>query len=119
MTKPHYRETDYGFDYGAARVSRVCHDDTRGWVIVQVQTPRDRIHIYVTKTGKARVHNGTGLELLATAREIERLRGLLSECLTKLEACGHVPPPKSPTDLLRRIRAEFSAELPRNGERVR
>ena len=56
----HIKDTKYGFEYGAATVERCCSDETKGWVVISVATPRQRIDIYVTKTGKIRVHsNGT------------------------------------------------------------
>ena len=59
-----YEQTQYGFKFGAADVTRVCSDDKKGWVYLEVQTPRqfERIQIYVTRTGKTRVYKN-GLEL--------------------------------------------------------
>lgn len=48
----HYAETDYGFEYGAAEIIRVCSDDKNGWIVLQVKTPKARLQVYVTKTGK-------------------------------------------------------------------
>lgn len=48
----HYAETDYGFEYGAAEITRVCSDDKKGWIVLQVETPKARLQVYVTKTGK-------------------------------------------------------------------
>ena len=56
-------ETEYGFQYGAASVSRACSDQKKGWVVIEINTPRDDLQIYVTKTGKVRVHRN-GRELL-------------------------------------------------------
>ena len=52
----HYKETDYGFEYGAAEVIRVASDEKKGWVVVEVQSPKSNIRIYVTKTGKIRLY---------------------------------------------------------------
>ena len=51
-------ETAFGFKYGAAIVERACSDETKGWVILMVRTPKypDGLQLYVTKTGKVRVH---------------------------------------------------------------
>ena len=49
--------TQYGFTYGAADVKRICSDDKKGWVVIGIETPRQNIQIYVTKTGKIRVHD--------------------------------------------------------------
>ena len=56
----HYRETLVGFEWGAATVNRLCDDKKKGWIIIGVETPKTRIQIYVTKTGKLRVlsHDG-------------------------------------------------------------
>ena len=51
-----YYGTAYGFQYGAAEVTRIASDDKKGWVLLQVNTPRDNIQVYVTKTGLIRVH---------------------------------------------------------------
>ena len=55
----HFQETDYGFEYGSAKVNRIHSDDKKGYVILGVSSPKGSIQIYVTKTGKIRVwHNG-------------------------------------------------------------
>ena len=46
----------HGFQFGPANVSAVCRDDKKGWVVVGVQTPKHAVQVYVTKTGRARVH---------------------------------------------------------------
>lgn len=53
----HYEETQYGFNYGAAKVTRMFSDAKRGWVTLGVETPKHKspIQVYVTKTGKVRV----------------------------------------------------------------
>lgn len=56
----HYKETAYGFEYGAAKVNRLCSDDKAGWVSIGLSTPRDEVQVYVTKTGKVRVWNKKG-----------------------------------------------------------
>ncbi len=52
----HYRETEYGFEYGAAKVTRMCSDVKKGWIVLRIETPRQDLQVYVTKTGKVRVH---------------------------------------------------------------
>lgn len=60
-----YQETKYGFDYGAAKIERKCSDDKKGWVCLGIETPRATISVYVTKTGKVRIHDHkTGREFL-------------------------------------------------------
>ena len=60
----HYKETQYGFEYGAAKVQRICSDTKRGWVILGVETQKYRgqgcLQIYVTKTGKVRIRDARG-----------------------------------------------------------
>lgn len=56
----HYKETEYGFEFGAASVTRVCSDEKKGWVAIQVASKKQYLQIYVTKTGKIRVHSGDG-----------------------------------------------------------
>lgn len=56
----HYKETKYGFEYGAAKVSRYCSDEKKGWVDLGIETPKGTIQVYVTKTGKIRVYDETG-----------------------------------------------------------
>jgi hypothetical protein len=51
-----YEETNYGFKYGAAEITRIASDDKKGWVVLQVKTPKMVIQIYVTKTGKVRIY---------------------------------------------------------------
>ena len=54
-------KTKYGFKYGSATVDRLCSDDKEGWVLIGVNTPKDNaIQIYVTKTGKIRIHDKNG-----------------------------------------------------------
>lgn len=59
-TMIHYKETEYGFEYGSASVTRMFSDDKKGWVTLGIQTPKHKIpiQIYVTKTGKVRVFYG-------------------------------------------------------------
>ncbi len=52
-----YEETRFGFNYGAAEITRVCSDNKKGWVTIGINTPKTKemIQIYVTKTGKVRI----------------------------------------------------------------
>ena len=52
----HYKETKYGFEYGAATVERVTSDEKNGWVLLTVKTPKAILEIRVTKTGKLTVY---------------------------------------------------------------
>jgi len=51
-----FAEIEYGFQYGAAKVERVCSDKTAGWVVLQLETPRASVQVYVTRTGKIRLY---------------------------------------------------------------
>ena len=53
----HFKETQYGFEWGAATVERCCSDRKKGWVVMRLQTPRIELQVYVTRTGKVRVYN--------------------------------------------------------------
>ena len=50
----HYRETTYGFEYGAARIERTASD--KGYVFLTVVTPRRTMEIVVTPTGLIRTY---------------------------------------------------------------
>jgi hypothetical protein len=54
----HYKETRFGFEYGAAEIQRYFSDDKKGWVIIGLKTKKKDIQIYITKTGKVRIHDG-------------------------------------------------------------
>ena len=60
----HYAETKCGFEWGSAHVQRAFSDNTRGWVTLTLDTPKHAGHnslqIYVTKTGKVRIHDSRG-----------------------------------------------------------
>lgn len=56
----HYKETTYGFEYGAAKVQRIFSDEKKGWVTLGITTLKADLQIYVTRTGKVRIHDNTG-----------------------------------------------------------
>ena len=60
-----YAETKYGFDWGAVKITRCCSIVKKGIVILRLETPMHKesnaLQIYVTKSGKVRIH-GTGGE---------------------------------------------------------
>lgn len=60
----HFKETKFGFEWGSARLSRGFSDGRKGWVTLLLETdkyPGNRsLQIYVTKTGKVRVHDSNG-----------------------------------------------------------
>ena len=57
----HYKETKYGFEYGDAKVCRLFSDEKKGWVTLGIESSKysghAAIQIYVTKTGKIRIHS--------------------------------------------------------------
>ena len=59
-----YKETKYGFDWGAAQITRGFSDERQGWVTLILETPKytknGGMQIYVTKTGKVRVYDSQG-----------------------------------------------------------
>lgn len=57
-----YAPSEYGFDWGVASVQRLCCDPQKGWVLIRVKTPKKEIQVYVTRTGKIRVHSPFGRE---------------------------------------------------------
>lgn len=38
----HYKETEYGFEYGSATVTRMFSDGKKGWVTLGIQTPKHK-----------------------------------------------------------------------------
>jgi len=63
----HYKETNYGFEYGAAKISRLFSDAKKGWVALGLNTPKNEkagkqgYQLYVTKTGKVRIYTPDGM----------------------------------------------------------
>ena len=49
------RDTPYGFEWGAARVTRVL--DHKGGVLINVGSNRGNVDLWVTPTGFIRVHD--------------------------------------------------------------
>lgn len=57
----HFRETEHGFEWGSAEVTRICGDEKKGWVWLEVKTKRyGGVQIYVTKSGEVRVFDSRG-----------------------------------------------------------
>ena len=57
-----YKETKYGFEWGAATIERCFSDETKSWVTLLIKTNRHPhgIQVYVTKTGKVRITDEAG-----------------------------------------------------------
>lgn len=63
MTKfpsSHYRETQFGFDWGAAKVTRLFSHNSV--ISIGVETQRQRVNLYITPTGKIRLFDGKNHE---------------------------------------------------------
>lgn len=56
------RITKTGFEWGAAKVVRGFSDEKKEWVTLLLETKKypNAIQIYVTKSGKARIHSEHG-----------------------------------------------------------
>lgn len=52
----HYEQNQFGFEWGAARVTRLFHDDAKGWVTMEVATDKANVQVYVSCTGKVTVY---------------------------------------------------------------
>lgn len=50
----HYAETQFGFEYGAAKIERAISEDD-GSVVIMVTTKRETLDIRITPTGFIRV----------------------------------------------------------------
>jgi len=62
MSDIEYKELQYGFKYGDATIERHISDEKRGWVVLGLETSKIKLQIYVTKTGKIRIHDQKGQE---------------------------------------------------------
>jgi len=60
----HYAETQFGFEFGSAKVQRQVSDTKKGWIVLGLETPKHSdgkaIQVYVTKTGKVRISDHRG-----------------------------------------------------------
>lgn len=54
--------SEYGFEWGAAIVERLFSNKGSGWVTIGLRTEKESFQIYVTKTGKVRIHGKDGRE---------------------------------------------------------
>ena len=53
---PEFALTEYGFRWGALKVTRLFSNRRRGTVTAELSTPKMNLQVYVTKTGKIRIH---------------------------------------------------------------
>ena len=60
----HSKITQYGFEYGNAKVIRLHSDKTSGWVMLGIETDKYScnagLQVYITKTGKVRIFDIKG-----------------------------------------------------------
>ena len=56
----HFENIKYGFEYGAAKITRLFSDQKKGWVTIGVDTAKTDIQVYITKAGKVRIHDKNG-----------------------------------------------------------
>jgi hypothetical protein len=56
--------TQFGFDWGNAKVTR-CMEPRPGCKVVRIETPREDVQIYVSPSGMVRVFNKKSVELVA------------------------------------------------------
>lgn len=64
-----YEETQFGFNWGSAELTRCFSDSKKEWVTLLLKTPKHELQIYVTKTGKVRIHEAGGREWKALLGE--------------------------------------------------
>jgi hypothetical protein len=61
---PKFEQMTYGFKWGGATITRIASDDRKGFVIIELETPKYKfgkaLQIRVTKTGKITISNGDG-----------------------------------------------------------
>lgn len=50
-----FEQTQFGFNYGAAEISRLASDEEKGWVVIRFKTAKASLQLYATKTGKIRI----------------------------------------------------------------
>lgn len=46
--------TNYGFQFGAVLVERMCSDPKKGWTMLSLKTPKGEVQVYITRTGRVR-----------------------------------------------------------------
>lgn len=60
----HFKNTGFGFEWGPLKLTRHCSEEKKGWVMLGIETPKhkghDELQVYVTKTGKIRIHDKRG-----------------------------------------------------------
>jgi hypothetical protein len=62
--------TEFGFEFGAAKVERFCQEKD-GRVVIGLTTPKERMHIHVTKTGQVRIYSSPAKLADPTPNQVE------------------------------------------------
>ena len=58
----HYKETKDGFEFGDAKVTRMVANEKKEQIILIIETSKQKpIQIYVTRTGKLKIHSEYGI----------------------------------------------------------
>ena len=55
-----FANASYGFEWGAAALTRLFSDKKKGWVVIGIKTSKEDLQIYITKTAKIRVYSNSG-----------------------------------------------------------
>ena len=50
----------HGMEWGSSKMTFLFDDDNKQWVTWGLRTPKNSLQIYVTKTGKVRIHDKRG-----------------------------------------------------------
>lgn len=64
--------TEFGFQFGPVKVTRIAHHDKNGWVVLQLNTDKSSIQIAVLKSGKIRISLLSGsIEIDETGKGVD------------------------------------------------
>ena len=57
----HYKETQYGFEWGGVKINRLFSDSTQKWVTLGIDTPKNlKLQVYVSESGEVRIFDQRG-----------------------------------------------------------
>ena len=54
------KRIEHGIEWGSSKMTLLFRDDKKQWVTWGLDTPKHSLQIYVTKTGKVRIHDKHG-----------------------------------------------------------
>lgn len=57
---PEFKLTEFGFDWGPMKFTRIATNERQGWVLAEVKTRKGVINILISKSGKIRVMDSKG-----------------------------------------------------------